>query len=221
MHTYRHRLSRFIIGLTLALGVATHAFAQSEDHGPTATDRLISHRFTLDAHTPDRVQLAFHFGLVQPIWLHGFNAAVDVRWKRLIFSYSHGASLSFTSSLPASERAQGLSVVVPFSTGGGIGIVLIDELYVLLGVKYHRFELTLGAEHPSYETLTVGGEIGWRFFIWRGFYLSPVVRYWPNVWTSAPAGGVLLKNGAIVHHPLAQGAGGLFANVLIGWAFSL
>jgi len=86
MHTYRHRLSRFVIGLTLALGVATHAFAQSEDHGPTATARLISHRFTLDAHTPDRVQLAFHFGLVQPIWLHGFNAAVDVRWKRFIFS---------------------------------------------------------------------------------------------------------------------------------------
>jgi len=32
---------------------------------------------------------------------------------------------------------------------------------------------------------------------------------------------VLLKDGAIVHHPLVQGAGGLFANVLIGWAFSL
>jgi len=223
MHTYRHRLSPFAFALTLALGGASlaDAFAQPEDHGPTATDRLISHRFTLDAHTPDRVQLAFHFGLVQPVLLHGFNAAIDVRWKRLIFTYSHGASLSFTSSLPTSERVQGLSVVAPFSTGGGIGIVLIDELYVLLDIKYHRFELTLGAEHPSYETLTVGGEIGWRFFIWRGFYLSPVVRYWPNVWSSAPAGGVLLKDGAIVHHPLVQGAGGLFANVLIGWAFSL
>ena len=110
---------------------------------------------------------------MQPVLLHGFNAAIDVRRKRLIFTYSHGASLSFTSSLPTSERAQGLSVVAPFSTGGGIGIVLIDELYVLLDIKYHRFELTLGAEHPSYETLTVGGEIGWRFFIWRGFYLSP------------------------------------------------
>jgi len=144
-----------------------------------------------------------------------------VRWKRLIFTYSHGVALNFTPYLRQSERDAGLRVVAPFSTGGGIGIVLIDEFYVLLDVKYHRFDLTLGPERPSYETLTVGGEIGWRFFLWKGFYLSPVLRYWPNVWTSAPPGGVALNNGALVHRPLVQGTDGLFGNLLVGWAFSL
>ena len=223
MLPHRHWLPRLTFALVIAFGAVapTHSRAEPDDHGPTATDRFISHRFTLEAHTPERVQLAVHFGLLQPVVLHGFNAAVDVRWKRLIFTYSHGVSLNFTPYLRQSERDAGLRVVAPFSTGGGIGIVLIDELYVLLDVKYHRFDLSLGTEHPSYETLTVGGEIGWRFFLWKGFYLSPVLRYWPNVWTSAPKGGVPLNNGALVHRPLVQGTDGLFGNLLIGWAFNL
>ena len=174
MLPHRHWLPRLTLALVNAFGAVapTPSLAEPEDHGPTATDRFISHRFTLEAHTPERVQLAFHFGLVQPIVLNGFNAAVDVRWKRLIFTYSHGASLNFTPYLQQSERDAGLRVVAPFSTGGGIGIVLLDELYVLLDVKYHRFDLALGAEHPSYETLV-------------------------------------------------QGSGGLFGNLLVGWAFSL
>jgi hypothetical protein len=54
--------------------------ADSATHGPEAPDsQFPSHHFQLEAHEPRRVQLAFHYGLLQPIVLHGFNAAVDVR----------------------------------------------------------------------------------------------------------------------------------------------
>jgi hypothetical protein len=216
MHIPMRGLAVFLLGSLAARG----AHAGDGDHGPAADDRFVSHVFRLEAHQPPGVQLAFHYGLLQPIVNHGFNAAVDVRWRRLIFTYSHGASLDFTRFLPDDERAAGLDVVLPFSTGGGIGVVLADELYVLLDVKWHRFDLAIGAERARYDTVTIGGEIGWRFFLWKGFYVSPVVRYWPNVWTSAPD-GLSLQGGALVHQPLVQGYHGLFANVLVGWAFNL
>jgi hypothetical protein len=224
-HNYFARNQRLLnvsaLALLVLLALATRAGAD-ELHGPAAPPRkFLSHHFRLAAHQPPGVQLAFHYGLVQPILYGGFNAAVDVRWRRLIFTYSHGAALNFTSSLVASERAAGLRAYVPFTTGGGVGVLLIDELYVLVDFKYHRFDLSLGAEHPSYDTFTIGGEIGWRLFLWKGLYLSPVLRYWPEVWTSAPARGVALNNGAILHQPLQQGYNGFFANVLIGWAFNL
>jgi hypothetical protein len=210
--------------LLLALGLcllAAPLHAEEEAHGPAAPANRFSHHFRLAAHQPPRVQLAFHYGLVQPILYQGFNAAVDVRWKRLIFTYSHGAALDVTSNLSRAERSAGMHAVMPFTTGGGVGVLLIDELYVLVDFKYHRYDLSVGADRRSYDTFTLGGEIGWRLFLWKGLYVSPVVRYWPNVWTSAPAAGVALNQGAVVHQPMQQGYGGFFANVLVGWAFNL
>ena len=203
---------------------ATAAHADDR-HGPSAPgDRFPSHELRLRAHTP-RTQLGFHYGLLQPILLKGFNAAVDLRMGRLVLSYSHGASLDLTrTSRTATEKAAGLGIRAPYSTGFGVGVVLIDELYVMADFKLHHFELDIGADRASYSTITVGAELGWRFFVWRGLYVSPVVRYWPNVWTSAPDGGVVLDPGdgaPLVHHPVKQGASGLFANLLIGWAFDL
>jgi len=216
------------LATTVMVAIAFHVFtptaraADVEEHGPAApARRFLSHHFRLAAHQPPGVQLAFHYGLTQPILLHGFNAAVDVRWKRLIFTYSHGVSLDFAPFLTDRERTSGLHAIAPYSTGGGVGVVLIDELYILADVKLHHFDLSLGDERASYDTVTIGAEIGWRFFIWKGLYVSPVVRYWPNVWTSAPAKGIALQNGALIHQPLQQGIDGVFANVLVGWAFNL
>jgi hypothetical protein len=210
-----------LAALVTLVGLVTSARAHEDAHGPAAPANRFAHQFRLAAHQPPRVQLAFHYGLIQPILYGGFNAAVDVRWKRLIFTYSHGAALDVTSNLSGRERAAGMRAYMPFTTGGGAGVLLIDELYVLVDFKYHRYDLSLGAEHPRYDTFTVGAELGWRLFLWKGLYVSPVVRYWPNVWTSAPAGGVKLKDGALAHAPMQQGYGGFFANVLVGWAFNL
>jgi len=212
--------------LALASSVTASAFAAelAAAHGPSAPDgQFPSHHFTLAAHAPERVQLAMHYGLLQPILLHGFNAAVDVRWRRFIATYSHGAGLDVTSTLSSAEKHAGMTLREPWTTGGGVGVLLIDELWVLGDVKVHHFEGEVSAQHESYETLTLGGEIGWRYFIWKGFNVALVGRYWPNVWSSAK-NGVTFRSPSgqtFVHEPAHQGASGLFANVLVGWAFGL
>lgn len=182
---------------------------------------------TAPARRAPGVELAFHYGLTQPLLLRGFNAAVDVRVGRFIASYSHGQGLDFSrppGALSAQEDAAGLRVIAPYSTGGGIGVTLFRELYVMADLKVHHFEASAGAAITRYTTVTAGAEIGWRLFVWRGFHVTPVVRYWPTIWDNAPDGGVMVEtaDGGIVRHaPMQQGFGGLFANVLVGWAFDL
>ncbi|MEO0605933.1 MAG: hypothetical protein AAF211_31180 [Myxococcota bacterium] len=171
---------------------------------------------------PD-LQVAFHAGLLQPTLLRGFNAAADVRVGRFVASYSHGEGLDLTRvGLPAEQRAAGVQLRVPWTTGFGIGATLVDELYVLADFKVHRAEVDTGIDVRAYSTVTIGAEVGYRLFVWEGFYVSPVVRYWPNVWTSAPGGFAIETDaGTFQHDPIQQGARGLFANVLVGWAFDV
>ena len=178
---------------------------------------------TASSRYPD-LQVAVHGGLLQPLLLNGFNAAVDVRIKRFIFSYSHGEGLDLTgvAGLPPEQEELGVRVRMPYTTGFGVGVSLIDELYVMADFKVHGFEVDTGLDPARYTTITLGGEVGYRLFVWEGLFVSPVVRYWPNVWTSAPGGFALQTSaGSFQHDPMSQGAGGLFANVLIGWAFDM
>ena len=194
------------------------------EHGPSAPDdQFPSHVFQLRAHEPQRVQLAFHYGLAQPIVSHGFNAAVDVRYKRLVLTYSHGQGLDATPYLDTAQKNTGMTIAEPWTTGGGVGVLLIDELWVLADLKVHHFEATTAFDHASYTNVTVGGEIGWRFFVWKGFNVAIVARYWPNVYSTAGSGVILhdANDKPFLHKPMEQGYGGLFANVLVGWAFGL
>jgi hypothetical protein len=203
-------------------GGADHATG----HGPAAgSDQFPSHELQLAPRRP-LAQLGFHYGLLQPILTRGFNAAIDVRLGRLVLSYSHGQGLEVSRApgvLTAAEDAAGMRLTMPYSTGGGIGITLFDELYTMADVKLHRFEAYAGGELARYTTVTVGAEIGWRWFLWKGLHVTPVIRFWPNVWDDAPAGGVMVATatGTLAHAPAQQGASGLFANVLVGWAFDV
>jgi hypothetical protein len=193
-------------------------------HGPAAPDRQFpSHVFSLAAHTPERVQLAFHSGISQPVFLSGFNAAVDVRFKRLVLTYSHGQGLNPSAFLTDSEKEAGVRLFEPFSTGGGVGVLLIDELWLLADVKVHQFEVSTPTEQSSYTTVTVGAELGWRYFIWKGLNLGVVARYWPNVYASSGEGVTLrdAQGDTFVHKPMEQGFGGFVFNALAGWAFEL
>ncbi|MEO0325976.1 MAG: hypothetical protein AAF447_23700 [Myxococcota bacterium] len=223
-------LPLFALAAALTLGVALPArtAAQPEDtatqhaaHGP-GSEGGFSHVFTRRARRPEGVQLAFHYGLLQPALLRGLNAAVDVRWKRWVLSYSHGAGLQLPdATLSGAEQDAGLVVNLPWSTGFGVGAVLVDELYALVDVKLHGVQVR-GADVPlDYRTLTVGVEVGYRLFLWRGLHITPVLRFWPNVYTSIDRDGVDLPVGGttVRHEPIEQGAAGFFANVLIGWAF--
>ncbi len=104
-----------------------------------------------------------------------------------------------------------------------MGLLLVDELWILADVKVHRFEAETSIDHRDYTNVTVGGEIGWRFFVWKGFNVALVARYWPNVYSTAGSGLRLhdAKGGTFVHAPLEQGFSGFFGNVLVGWAFDL
>jgi len=189
-------------------------------HGPSAPlTQFLSHRFQLEARQPG-LQLSFHTGLLQPLFVQGFNAAMDVRVGRLVLTYSHGEGLDGVgqTALLDPERAAGANLGLTWSTGGGIGVTIIDELYALVDFKVHRYAFTVGAERAEYTTFTVGAEVGYRFFIWKGLHVAPVIRYWPTVWTSAPGG---VTAGGVTHQPVAQGFQGLFANILVGWAFDL
>jgi hypothetical protein len=193
-------------------------------HGPQAPGTAFpSHHFRLAAHTPERVQLAFHYGLLQPLLLHGFNAAVDVRYQRLVLTYSHGQGLDVSGYLGRPEKATGFKLLETWTTGGGVGLLLLDELWVLADVKVHRFEASNGVQDAGYTNLTLGAELGWRFFIWKGLNLGVVARYWPTVYSSAGS-GITLRDAqgvSVRHRPQAQGYAGFFGNVLLGWAFEL
>jgi hypothetical protein len=213
----------------LAAAIGRPASAQADRaapraHGAEAERRQFpSHVFQLRAHQPPAVQLTFHFGLIQPIVMRGFNAAVDVRYKRLLLSYSHGHGLDASRFVTARERAADMSLALPWTTGGGVGVVLIDELWIMADVKAHRFEARTIENARAYTTLTVGAELGWRYFIWKGFNIALVARYWPNVYASSGKGAKLrdASGQSFVHKPMQQGASGFFANVLVGWAFDL
>lgn len=194
-------------------------------HGPAAPDdQFPSHVFQWTAHTTDRVQLDFNYGLNQPILGHGFNSAVEVRYKRLVATYSHGQGLSYGASFESGpEKATGASVKLPWTTGGGVGVILIDELWILADLKVHRFDIDTAIDHVSYTNVTLGAELGWRYFIWKGLNVQLVARYWPNVYSTAGKGITLHdSNGrAFLDPPAVQGEAGFLGNVLVGWAFSL
>ena len=208
--------------LFLLLGfLPLRGFAEDAPHGPTqARGAFPSHRFSLSPHLPERPQLAFHFGLIQPILFRGSNAAVDLRMGRLVLTYSHGQGLDYSASptlgLTREERDADLSLHSPWTTGGGAGITLLDELYLLIDVKAHRYHARVADQQAAYTTVSVGAELGWRFFFWKGLFLQAMLRFWPNVWTSLP-------NDAVTLGPLRHQARdlGFFANASLGWAFEI
>lgn len=182
---------------------------------------------TLGHAEPAGTELGFHFGLVQPVVLHGFNAAIEIRHGRWIATYSHGQGIEASrlgGTLTKEEDAAHVRLMLPWTTGGGVGYRVFRDLYVLADVKVHHYEAYAGAALSEYSTLTVGGEIGWRFMPWKGLTITPVVRYWPNVWDNAPADGVVVKTpdgGALMHQPAKQGVDGVFVNLLVGWSFDV
>jgi hypothetical protein len=193
-------------------------------HGPLApADQFPSHVFSLEAHQPRGVQLGFNYGLNQPIVLHGYNSAVEVRYKRLVLTYSHGQGLDYARFETPAEKAAGATVGLPWSTGGGVGVLLIDELWLLADVKVHHFVVDTPVDHDAYSTVTVGAELGWRFFVWKGFNIAFVARYWPNVYSTSGSGVTLhdAQGKPFVEPPAVQGESGCLANVLVGWAFEL
>jgi hypothetical protein len=160
-------------------------------------------------------------GLAQPALFRGGNVAAtyisDGGW---VLDYSHGWNLhldAFEPSLTKAERRQELGLLVPYTTGFGIGRQVGKDLDLRLEVKEHRYQVT----HPdggrvSYTTRSVGAGAYYRYrFAASGWLLEPSLRYWPNVYSTLRDDKHTFPNGDVHEaHDF-----GLFANVSLGFAF--
>jgi hypothetical protein len=136
------------------------------------------------------------FGLTQPIFAKGFNIEGNYIHKRLIFGYSHGASLDLAGTTVTPEmREQGLAVHLPYTTGFGIGYRLKEWVNVRIEPKWHRFEFYYDDETQNnsnqitaYNTMTIGiGVYGHyqpfknKTSFLKGIMISPSIRFWPTI----------------------------------------
>lgn len=197
-------------------------------HGPSS-EAFPSHHFQWRAHVPRDFQLGVHFGLVQ-LELGGLNVSAELRWKRLWLTYQHGMWLTLNHldaigltalGMSPSERSQHLHIYLPYSTGFGVGLLLIDELWLGAELTLSRFEVNApGGAAQRYTTVSLGAVLGWRFFAWRGLYLGAYLRYWPTLTSSLDRHGVLLtgNQGSALHTPHAFN---LYPNLSIGYALDL
>lgn len=139
------------------------------------------------------------FGLTQPIFAKGFNIEGNYIHKRLIFDYSHGASLDLAGTTVTPDlREQGLAVHLPYTTGFGIGYRLKKWINVRIEPKWHRFEFyyddetqNSSSQITSYNTMTIGiGVYGHyqpfknKTSFLKGIMISPSIRFWPTISSS-------------------------------------
>ena len=199
----------------------TPPISSSEPHG---LDLFPTHHFTWAPTDEKRVQLGVNFGLLQ-IAEGGFNVAGELRYRRLWLEYSHGMDLTMNKlggvGLSSAERSEGVHVYVPYTTGFGVGVTLVDELWLGVEFKTHRYDVNApGGPVASYQTYSVGPVLGYKAFIWKGLFADAYLRYWPNVASTLPDNKIALQgtNGTVEHsaHDF-----GVFANVSIGYAFDL
>jgi hypothetical protein len=183
-----------------------------------------THHFQWAPSDAKDVQVGVNFGLLQ-LALGGFNVAAEVRYRRLWLEYSHGMDLKLNDlggfSLTQTERDENLRVFVPYTTGFGIGFTIVDELWLGVEFKTHRYDVNApGGPVASYQTYSVGPVLGYKLFVWKGFYTNAYARYWPNVASSLEGNKIALAgaDGTVTHsaHDF-----GLFANVSVGYAFDL
>jgi hypothetical protein len=182
------------------------------------------HHFQWTATDAKQVQVGVNFGLLQ-LGLGGFNIAGEVRYRRFWFEYSHGVDLKLDRlggfSMTSAERAEDLRLVVPYTTGFGVGVTLLDELWLGVELKTHRYEVNApGGPVTSYQTYSVGPVLGYKLFVYKGLFANAYARYWPNVASTLDHNEIALRgaNGTVEH---AAHDFNVFANVSIGYAFDL
>ena len=145
-------------------------------------------------------KVAVLFGLSQALVVRGFNVEFNYIHNRLIFDYSHGASLDFDKNLVTNElKAQGVVVHMPFSTGIGIGYRFTEWLNLRVEPKWHRFEFYYDGEDQRKSNLIVSDKnnfsVGlglYTFFqpfkkkdhFLKGLTIAPSIRFWPTVSSS-------------------------------------
>ena len=164
-------------------------------------------------------------GLTQWVLFHGGNIAGELEIGRLAFEVSHGQGLDLNQvpalGLSAAERAAGAHVFVPWTTGFGVGVRITRDLHILVEAKAHHYNVTGNdANHQvDYTTFSVGPGVFYTLHIYKGLFLEPNVRFWPNVASTLKGNqaAIVQSDGSVYEHKAHDF--GLFANMNIGWTF--
>ncbi|HVZ72929.1 MAG TPA: hypothetical protein VHJ20_11185 [Polyangia bacterium] len=170
-------------------------------------------------------QLSVMMGLTQWTLFRGGNVAAEYKWKRLALEVSHGQGLDLNQvggfALTSAERDAGVKIRVPWTTGFGVGFRFTQNLHALVEFKAHHYEVT-GLDprvEVKYTTFSIGPGLFYTIPIWRGLFLQPNIRYWPNVGSTLSGNQVAIRqpDGTVYEHRAHDF--GLFANMNLGYAF--
>lgn len=179
------------------------------------------------------------FGVNQ-VLLDGFNAEVNVFYKRLAFDYSHGVSLDFKgAAVTEAEKDQRLVIHLPYTTGFGVGYRINDAFNIRVEPKWHRFELfyeneiqNASSRVAGYSTFTLGlgAYYNWQPFkektnALRGLMIAPSVRFWPKISSTLNEDQVSYQNRLTgrteTHEAMEVGIGNTpwVFNISVGYSF--
>lgn len=182
------------------------------------------------------------FGALQPIFAKGFNIEGNYLYNRLIFGYSHGASLDISGTTTTEDlREQRVAVHMPYTTGLGIGYRLKEWVNVRIEPKWHRFEFYYEGELQNsstqitfYNTMSLGVGIYGHYqpfknkSSWlKGIMIAPSVRFWPTITSTLKGDSYTYQNKQTGRQEeiktLDPGPGfsPLIINVSIGYSFGL
>ena len=193
---------RFALALALTTLVATTASAAERDD-----------------------QLSVMAGMTQWTLFRGGNLALEYMHGPLVFEVSHGQGLDLNQvpglALTQEEQDAGVHILVPWTTGGGVGYRITRNFHVLVEVKAHHYVVSAGDRNDRlvHTTFSVGPGLFYTFHLYRGLFLEPNLRWWPNVASTLPGdhGRLRQLDGSSYEH--AAHDFGLFANVNLGWTF--
>lgn len=209
----RARPLRSLVLLTLATA-SLAAMASLATASPDVTAPAPS-RYTL--------RPSVMLGLLQWTLFGGGNIAGQVKYKRLVFEYSHGQALQFhrvaSFAQTEAERDAGVEVESPWTTGGGAGFQITPNLHLMVEVKAHHF-LVRGAtgDQLEYTSFTVGPGLFYDIYLTKHLFVQPNLRWWPTVASTYDRDATLMADDGTPYrharHDLVP-----FANVNLGWTF--
>ena len=202
-------------------GYPAGARAQPPDPDPDADQPL---QLARAGRGPDATRYGFAVMLGLGQWaLGGGNVAVQGRIGRLALEYSHGQGVHLSELsllMSSSEKAVGADVHEPWTTGFGIGLMVTENLRILLEAKANHYDVQGGDRNTEidYTLFTVGPGVFYEIPIWRGLFLQPSLRWWPTVASTFKDGSTLRRSdgtAVTMVRPEAE----IFPNVNLGWEF--
>lgn len=204
-------MKRFI--LTLALSLALMSLVRPQAARAQDAPLRYTNKWTLAT------------DLMQPVLLGGGNLNVTYTFNRMIVDWSHGSYLQIRDYLQTDEqKALDSKIVLPWTTGPGIGYRFTDNLDARVDFKAHRVnaEFFEGSQELNYTEYTIGPGIYYRLYLGKntGFLLEFSSRYWFDMGNSLGTDEVLISDGEGNQQPFETSiSGGFGANIALGYTF--